>query len=213
MWVWRHLPVQRGNRVIAWTVAQYTNNHWALSVNGTSIYFVFQKKKTITDVLATSEPKPGSPADLQNLVTQYFSDKRSVIEQEELKLQGESDQIPFNSEVQSVSADVFIHQGHHLPSCLLQTPASCPVMTWHIASPLIWNRVSDASRFGLDESSYRLLLLNTHVSFSSCPQFVLSGQKFKSSTRQRVLWFCSLSVAPLSEPLSSSSTWHTGDIC
>ncbi|KAG7220980.1 hypothetical protein INR49_010229 [Caranx melampygus] len=46
-----------------------------------------KKKKTITDVLATSEPKPGSPADLQNLITQYFSDKRSVIEQEELKLQ------------------------------------------------------------------------------------------------------------------------------
>uniref|UniRef100_A0A3Q3IYK8 Cms1 ribosomal small subunit homolog n=1 Tax=Monopterus albus TaxID=43700 RepID=A0A3Q3IYK8_MONAL len=47
-----------------------------------------KKKKTITDVLATSEPKPGSPVDLQNLVTQYFSDKRSVIEQEELELQG-----------------------------------------------------------------------------------------------------------------------------
>nr|XP_020465156.1 protein CMSS1 isoform X2 [Monopterus albus] len=47
-----------------------------------------RKKKTITDVLATSEPKPGSPVDLQNLVTQYFSDKRSVIEQEELELQG-----------------------------------------------------------------------------------------------------------------------------
>uniref|UniRef100_A0A3Q1CFG0 Cms1 ribosomal small subunit homolog n=1 Tax=Amphiprion ocellaris TaxID=80972 RepID=A0A3Q1CFG0_AMPOC len=46
-----------------------------------------KKKKTITDVLASSEPKPGSPADMQALVTQYFSDKRSVIEQEELKLQ------------------------------------------------------------------------------------------------------------------------------
>ncbi|CAK6959180.1 protein CMSS1 [Scomber scombrus] len=45
-----------------------------------------KKKKTITDVLASSEPKPGCPADLQNLVAQYFSDKRSVIEQEELKL-------------------------------------------------------------------------------------------------------------------------------
>ncbi|XP_020506893.1 protein CMSS1 isoform X1 [Labrus bergylta] len=45
-----------------------------------------RKKKTITDVLSTSEPKPGCPADLQNLITQYFSDKRSVIEQEELKL-------------------------------------------------------------------------------------------------------------------------------
>ncbi|XP_071398753.1 protein CMSS1 isoform X2 [Centroberyx affinis] len=46
-----------------------------------------RKKKTITDVLASSEPKPGCPADLQNLVAQYFSDKRSVIELEELKLQ------------------------------------------------------------------------------------------------------------------------------
>ncbi|XP_045910637.1 protein CMSS1 isoform X3 [Micropterus dolomieu] len=46
-----------------------------------------KKKKTITDVLSSSEPKPGCPADLQNLVTQYFSDKLSVIEQEELKLQ------------------------------------------------------------------------------------------------------------------------------
>ncbi|KAM6978215.1 protein CMSS1 isoform 2-T2 [Tautogolabrus adspersus] len=45
-----------------------------------------RKKKTITDVLSTSEPKPGCPADLQSLITQYFSDKRSVIEQEELKL-------------------------------------------------------------------------------------------------------------------------------
>ncbi|RVE58274.1 hypothetical protein OJAV_G00207640 [Oryzias javanicus] len=45
-----------------------------------------RKKKTITDVLASSELKPGSPADLQDLVTQYFSDKRSVIELEELKL-------------------------------------------------------------------------------------------------------------------------------
>uniref|UniRef100_A0A3Q3X566 Cms1 ribosomal small subunit homolog n=1 Tax=Mola mola TaxID=94237 RepID=A0A3Q3X566_MOLML len=45
-----------------------------------------KKKKTITDVLSSSEPKPGSPADLQKAVTHYFSDKLSVIEQEELKL-------------------------------------------------------------------------------------------------------------------------------
>ncbi|XP_031725229.1 protein CMSS1 isoform X2 [Anarrhichthys ocellatus] len=45
-----------------------------------------KRKKTITDVLSSSEPKPGSPADLQTLVTQYFADKLSVIEQEELKL-------------------------------------------------------------------------------------------------------------------------------
>ncbi|XP_034429519.1 protein CMSS1 isoform X2 [Hippoglossus hippoglossus] len=46
-----------------------------------------KKKKTITDVLATSEPKPGCAADLQSTVSLYFSDKRSVIEQEELNLQ------------------------------------------------------------------------------------------------------------------------------
>ncbi|XP_013886003.1 protein CMSS1 isoform X5 [Austrofundulus limnaeus] len=46
-----------------------------------------KKKKTITDVLATSAPKPGCPSDLQDLVAQYFSDKRSVIERDELQLQ------------------------------------------------------------------------------------------------------------------------------
>lgn len=46
-----------------------------------------KKKKTITDVLTTSEPKPGCPADLQDLAAQYFKDKRSVIEQEELRVQ------------------------------------------------------------------------------------------------------------------------------
>ncbi|XP_035995003.1 protein CMSS1 [Fundulus heteroclitus] len=46
-----------------------------------------RKKKTITDVLATSEPKPGTATDLQGVVAQYFSDKRSVIELEELQLQ------------------------------------------------------------------------------------------------------------------------------
>ncbi|XP_054642338.1 protein CMSS1 [Dunckerocampus dactyliophorus] len=45
-----------------------------------------KKKKTITDVLASAEPEPGCPADLQNLLTHYFADKRSLIELEELKL-------------------------------------------------------------------------------------------------------------------------------
>uniref|UniRef100_A0AAQ4S1R0 Cms1 ribosomal small subunit homolog n=1 Tax=Gasterosteus aculeatus aculeatus TaxID=481459 RepID=A0AAQ4S1R0_GASAC len=49
-----------------------------------------RKKKTITDVLSSSEPKPGCPSDLQNLLTQHFSDKLSVIEQEDLKLQDSS---------------------------------------------------------------------------------------------------------------------------
>ncbi|XP_042350107.1 protein CMSS1, partial [Plectropomus leopardus] len=49
-----------------------------------------KKKKTITDVLSSSEPKAGCPADLQSVVAQYFSDKLSVIEQEELKLQDSS---------------------------------------------------------------------------------------------------------------------------
>ncbi|GAA6077442.1 protein CMSS1 isoform X2, partial [Tachysurus ichikawai] len=42
--------------------------------------------KTITDVLATSEPAPGSPADLRSLLQSHFSNTRSVIEQEELEL-------------------------------------------------------------------------------------------------------------------------------
>ncbi|XP_068428337.1 protein CMSS1 isoform X2 [Clinocottus analis] len=46
-----------------------------------------RRKKTITDVLSSSEPKPGSPADLQALVTHHLSGKLSVIEQEELRLQ------------------------------------------------------------------------------------------------------------------------------
>ncbi|XP_063304992.1 protein CMSS1 isoform X1 [Pelobates fuscus] len=45
-----------------------------------------RKKKTITDVLATSAPKAGTPEDLQNLLLQHFSKTRSVIELEELKL-------------------------------------------------------------------------------------------------------------------------------
>ncbi|KAM3607193.1 uncharacterized protein V6R79_003160 [Siganus canaliculatus] len=46
-----------------------------------------KKKKTITDVLSSSEPKPGCPADLQNLVRDHFSGKIPVIQLEELHLQ------------------------------------------------------------------------------------------------------------------------------
>ncbi|MEE6468297.1 hypothetical protein FKM82_008248 [Ascaphus truei] len=45
-----------------------------------------RKKKTISDVLATSAPKPGVPEDLQTLIVQHFGSKRSVIELEDLKL-------------------------------------------------------------------------------------------------------------------------------
>ncbi|XP_041319890.1 protein CMSS1 isoform X4 [Pyrgilauda ruficollis] len=45
-----------------------------------------RKKKKISDVLQKSAPKPGVPADLQNLLTQHFGENRSVIEIEELKL-------------------------------------------------------------------------------------------------------------------------------
>ncbi|XP_007493648.2 protein CMSS1 [Monodelphis domestica] len=45
-----------------------------------------RRKKKITDILAKSEPKPGVPEDLQKLVTEQLSIKRSVIELEELKL-------------------------------------------------------------------------------------------------------------------------------
>ncbi|XP_007943979.2 protein CMSS1 [Orycteropus afer afer] len=45
-----------------------------------------RKKKKITDVLAKSEPKPGTPEDLQKLMKDYYSNNRSVIELEELSL-------------------------------------------------------------------------------------------------------------------------------
>ncbi|KAM8976172.1 protein CMSS1 isoform 3-T3 [Pelodytes ibericus] len=45
-----------------------------------------RKKKTITDVLATSAPKAGTPEDLQSLLLEHFGNTRSVIELEELKL-------------------------------------------------------------------------------------------------------------------------------
>ncbi|XP_023067811.1 protein CMSS1 isoform X2 [Piliocolobus tephrosceles] len=45
-----------------------------------------RKKKKITDVLAKSEPKPGLPEDLQKLMKDYYSSRRSVIELEELNL-------------------------------------------------------------------------------------------------------------------------------
>ncbi|OXB83313.1 UNVERIFIED_CONTAM: hypothetical protein H355_001750, partial [Colinus virginianus] len=45
-----------------------------------------RKKKKISDILEKSPPKPGVPEDLQNLLSQHFGTKRSVIEIEELKL-------------------------------------------------------------------------------------------------------------------------------
>ncbi|NXC67891.1 CMS1 protein, partial [Anhinga anhinga] len=42
--------------------------------------------KKISDILEKSAPKPGVPADLQNLLSQHFGENRSVIEREELKL-------------------------------------------------------------------------------------------------------------------------------
>ncbi|KAB0344663.1 hypothetical protein FD754_021589 [Muntiacus muntjak] len=45
-----------------------------------------RKKKKITDILAKSEPKPGTPEDLQKLMKDYYSSRRSVIELEELTL-------------------------------------------------------------------------------------------------------------------------------
>uniref|UniRef100_A0A9J8B5D8 Uncharacterized protein n=1 Tax=Cyprinus carpio carpio TaxID=630221 RepID=A0A9J8B5D8_CYPCA len=45
-----------------------------------------KKKKTITDVLTSSEPVPGSPADLLSLLKSHHSQTRSVTEQEELTL-------------------------------------------------------------------------------------------------------------------------------
>ncbi|XP_036772423.2 protein CMSS1 isoform X2 [Manis pentadactyla] len=45
-----------------------------------------RRKKKITDVLTKSEPKPGTPEDLQKLMKDYYSHTRSVIELEELNL-------------------------------------------------------------------------------------------------------------------------------
>ncbi|OBS82166.1 hypothetical protein A6R68_23843, partial [Neotoma lepida] len=44
------------------------------------------KQKKISDILAKSEPKPGSPGDLQQLIKDHYSGSRSVIELEELNL-------------------------------------------------------------------------------------------------------------------------------
>lgn len=44
------------------------------------------KKKKISDILAKSEPKPGTPEDLQKLIKGHYSSSRSVIELEELQL-------------------------------------------------------------------------------------------------------------------------------
>uniref|UniRef100_A0A8I5Y650 Cms1 ribosomal small subunit homolog n=2 Tax=Rattus norvegicus TaxID=10116 RepID=A0A8I5Y650_RAT len=44
------------------------------------------KKKKISDILAKSEPKPGTPEDLQKLIKGHYSSSRSVIELEELHL-------------------------------------------------------------------------------------------------------------------------------
>lgn len=91
-----------------------------------------RKKKTITDVLSTSEPKPGCAADLQKTLAHYVSDKRSVIEQEELKLPGESEPFPILTPTFTrYISDMQLHYAGcplspHSPP---QTPASCPVMT------------------------------------------------------------------------------------
>uniref|UniRef100_A0A8I6ANA9 Cms1 ribosomal small subunit homolog n=1 Tax=Rattus norvegicus TaxID=10116 RepID=A0A8I6ANA9_RAT len=44
------------------------------------------KQKKISDILAKSEPKPGTPEDLQKLIKGHYSSSRSVIELEELHL-------------------------------------------------------------------------------------------------------------------------------
>ncbi|XP_060028158.1 protein CMSS1 isoform X4 [Erinaceus europaeus] len=45
-----------------------------------------KRKKKITEILAKSEPKPGAPEDLQQLLADYYCSRRSVIELEELRL-------------------------------------------------------------------------------------------------------------------------------
>ncbi|KAF2978702.1 hypothetical protein EK904_010880 [Melospiza melodia maxima] len=62
-----------------------------------------RKKKKISDVLQKSAPKPGVPADLQNLLSQHFGENRSVIEIEELKL-SDSCFLPANDLTHSFSS-------------------------------------------------------------------------------------------------------------
>ncbi|NWH65358.1 CMS1 protein, partial [Geococcyx californianus] len=59
--------------------------------------------KKISDILEKSPPKPGVPADLQNLLSQHFGENRSVIELEELKL-SDSCFLPTNDLTHSFSS-------------------------------------------------------------------------------------------------------------
>ncbi|XP_060090580.1 protein CMSS1 isoform X2 [Heteronotia binoei] len=45
-----------------------------------------RRRKKISDILAKSSPKPGTPEDVKKLLNEHFGAKRSVIELEELKL-------------------------------------------------------------------------------------------------------------------------------
>ncbi|MBN3303499.1 CMS1 protein, partial [Amia calva] len=62
-----------------------------------------RRKKKISNVLASSAPKPGCPADLQKLIEEDYSNKRSVIEMEELKL-ADSCFLPSNDLTHSLSS-------------------------------------------------------------------------------------------------------------
>ncbi|XP_050189090.1 protein CMSS1 isoform X2 [Myiozetetes cayanensis] len=62
-----------------------------------------RKKKKISDILQKTAPKPGVPADLQNLLSQHFGENRSVIEIEELKL-SDSCFLPANDLTHSFSS-------------------------------------------------------------------------------------------------------------
>ncbi|KAM7131247.1 protein CMSS1 isoform 6-T6 [Ciconia maguari] len=62
-----------------------------------------RKKKKISDILEKTAPKPGVPADLQNLLSQHFGENRSVIEIEELKL-SDSCFLPANDLTHSFSS-------------------------------------------------------------------------------------------------------------
>ncbi|XP_057269052.1 protein CMSS1 isoform X1 [Pezoporus wallicus] len=69
----------------------------------TSVKAKKRKKKKISDILEKSAPKPGVPADLQNLLSQHFGENRSVIEMEELKL-SDSCFLPANDLTHSFSS-------------------------------------------------------------------------------------------------------------
>lgn len=122
-------------------------------------------------------------------------------------------QVPFNFKL---SQYLLICDSPRSPSALLHLPESGFLSSNDLTHTLS-SYLKQGERCSKLKSSMSCLLLKTELCFISFfpwfLKFVPSGQRFKSSIQKRVLWFCSSSVALLSEPLSSSSKWHTSGVC